>query len=461
MCQSISKRETSQNSSGYFQLIVPVVTMTTIHPHSCECSKSEMDLFSVPPTQTVIEYGSWEKVNPIAGLSQPFEFEVSGTGDQYLDLEETQLYVKFKVTKRTGASLVHVGDNKDYVGPVNYTLHSLFKQIDVSLNGQQVSDSSACYPYRAYLETLLNYGREAKQDQLSTALYYKDTPGNMDDTTTTPDGGNTGLVSRAKHCMGSADIELLGRIHSDVFHMNRYMMNGVNLKLKLIPNNDAFALMTANAAAGYKIEFKEVALYIRRVTPSPTQLLQHAKILSGGTTAKYPIHRVQMRTKAVQAGSTNVISDHLWLGQLPRRLVLGLVKTVAFNGDYTRNPFNFEHFNVNEISLRYAGRIHPSEALKLRFSANGPSNETVRAYDSLFSALHKKNLDEGMDITRNEYEQGYTLYAFDFTPDLSDGAHYNRKEEGSLDLTLRFDTPLADSAMLILYAEFDNLIEVD
>ena len=89
-----------------------------------------MDLFSVPPTQTVIERGSWEKVNPIAGLSQPFEFEISGTGDQYIDLEETQLYVKFKITKRNGASLVHVGDNKDYVGPVNYTLHSLFKQID-------------------------------------------------------------------------------------------------------------------------------------------------------------------------------------------------------------------------------------------------------------------------------------------------------------------------------------------
>ncbi|KAJ8021255.1 hypothetical protein HOLleu_38401 [Holothuria leucospilota] len=294
----------------------------------------------------------------MAGLSQPFEFEVSGTGDQYLDLVETQLYVRFKATKRTGASLVHVGDNKDFVGPVNYTLHSLFKQVDMSLNGQQVSVSSACYPYRANLETLLNYGREAKQDQLSIPLYYKDTAGSTDNTATTDDGANAGLVSRAKHCMGCADIELLGRIHCDVFHMNRYMMKGVNLKLKLIPNSDAFALMTANGAAGYKIEYKKVALYIRRVTPSPTLLLRQAKILSGGMTAKYPIHRVQMRTKAVQAGSTNVISDHLSLGQLHRRLVLGLAKTVAFNGDCTRNPFNFE----TSTQTRFRNKNHTLHA---------------------------------------------------------------------------------------------------
>ncbi|XP_071850633.1 uncharacterized protein F54H12.2-like [Apostichopus japonicus] len=434
--------------------------MTTIHPHSCECSKSEMDIFSVPPTQIVIDRGAWEKINPIAGLSQLFEFEIPGTGDQYLDLEETQLFVRCKITKSNGGALVHTGDNVDSVGPVNYPLHALFKQVDVSLNGQQISDSSACYPYRSYMEALLNYGREAKTNHLSTALYQKDTPGHMEDSNAV-NGSNQGLKTRAKHFKDSVEVELMGRLHCDIFHMDRYFVNGVTMKLKLIPNNDAFVLMTTNDAAGYRVQFTEVALYIRRVTPSATMLLQHAKVLASGTTAKYPINRVQVRTKAVQAGSTNVISDHLWLGQLPRRLILGIVKTAAFNGHYAKNPFNFHHFKVNEVSLRYAGRIHPSEALKLRFNEDGSANQTIRAYDSLFTALHKKNLDEGIDVTRNDYEKGYTLYAFDFTPDLADGAHYNRKDEGTLDLTLRFDEALTESVMLILYAEFDNLIEID
>ncbi|WP_411025724.1 hypothetical protein, partial [Salmonella sp. s55004] len=78
-----------------------------------------------------------------------------------------------------------------------------------------------------------------------------------------------------------------------------------------------------------------------------------------------------------------------------------------------------------------------------------------------FTALHKKNQDEGCDITRKEYGKGYTLYAFDFTPDLSDGSHYNRKQTGSLDLSLRFAEALTEGAMIIFHAEFDNLIEID
>ena len=36
------------------------------------------------------------------------------------------------------------------------------------------------YAYRSYIETLLNYDVSAKQSQFSSALYYKDTPGQMD-----------------------------------------------------------------------------------------------------------------------------------------------------------------------------------------------------------------------------------------------------------------------------------------
>ncbi|KAJ8041332.1 hypothetical protein HOLleu_12123 [Holothuria leucospilota] len=50
-----------------------------------------MDPCSVPPTQNVIERGRCEKINPVASLSIPYDFEISGTGDQYIDLEETQL----------------------------------------------------------------------------------------------------------------------------------------------------------------------------------------------------------------------------------------------------------------------------------------------------------------------------------------------------------------------------------
>ncbi len=35
----------------------------TMHKDSCMCSKSELDLFSIPPTQVVMEKGFWEDVD--------------------------------------------------------------------------------------------------------------------------------------------------------------------------------------------------------------------------------------------------------------------------------------------------------------------------------------------------------------------------------------------------------------
>ena len=99
----------------------------------------------------------------------PIEFDVSGTGDDYVDFANTMLYVKAKVTQSNGNNLATDTD----VGPVNLFLHSLFSQVDISLNGTLITSSTNTYPYRAMLETLLSYGRDAKKSQLTSALYYR------------------------------------------------------------------------------------------------------------------------------------------------------------------------------------------------------------------------------------------------------------------------------------------------
>ena len=77
-----------------------------------------------------------------------------------------------------------IGANLDpdtEVGPVILFFHSLFSKVDVSLNEELISPSANTYPYRAMFETLLNHGEEAKKSQLSMLLFYKDTPGKMNE----------------------------------------------------------------------------------------------------------------------------------------------------------------------------------------------------------------------------------------------------------------------------------------
>ncbi|GFW21813.1 uncharacterized protein F54H12.2 [Trichonephila clavipes] len=144
---------------------------------SPECAKSELNLFALQPTQTVIERGHWVQFHPIANVSdgEPIEFVISGSGEEYLDLSQTQLYVRAKILKSDGKLITE--ENK--VGPVNLFLHSLFSQVDISLNERIISSSSNTYAYRAIIETLLNHGYDNKISQLTSEVYYTDTVGRM------------------------------------------------------------------------------------------------------------------------------------------------------------------------------------------------------------------------------------------------------------------------------------------
>jgi len=169
---------------------------------------SELDMFSVPPTQTSVENGTWVECHPLTtiGDGSPVEFDISGTGKDYIDLANTMLYVQAKITKQDGTNL----RANDPVGPVNLLLHSLFSQVDISLNGTQVTTSTNTYSYRAMLETLLSYGGDAKKSQLTSALYYHDQADRIDSVAFDATG-NSGLKTRKTFTTTSNPVDMIGR----------------------------------------------------------------------------------------------------------------------------------------------------------------------------------------------------------------------------------------------------------
>ena len=189
-----------------------------MHEQSCECTKSELDLFSVPPTQTSMESGNWIEYHPLTAVADgsPIEFEIGGSGEDYIDFGNSMLYVQAKITQPDGNDLGAAANT----GPVNLFLHSLFSQVDIQLNGTLITSSTNTYPYRAMLETLLSYGEDAKKTQLSSALYYKDAAGQMDTLALAAGDGvvpNDGLVKRSRHTHRSRVVDMMGRLHADIF----------------------------------------------------------------------------------------------------------------------------------------------------------------------------------------------------------------------------------------------------
>ena len=99
--------------------------------------------------------------------------------------------------------------------------------------------------------------------------------------------------------------------------------------------------------------------------------------------------------------------------------------------------------------------------LQPKYDTNG-GQQYITAYQTLFSGTGKMYKDEGIDISREEYPFGYCLYAVDLTPDLSCGEeHFNLIHQGSVNLKAQFSSALTETTNLVVYAEFQNIIEID
>lgn len=374
--------------------------MSFLHTHSSECLKSELDLFSLPPTQTSIESSQWIYYKPVTSLADdaPVEFVIPGHGEDYLDLTHTLLSLRIRVESTVAtASGEGVASGSativPKVGPVNHLLHSMFNQIDVYFNQKLVSPANNAYAYRAYIEALLNYATPAKTSHLTSALWDEDLPGSMDDSIEA--GGNPALQRRANYIQSKRSLDLIGHLHCDVFNQDKFLINGVEVRVRLVRSKDAFCLMETNSLL--KIRILDASLLVRRAKISPGVLLAHARMLSK-TTAKYPLTRVEVKTFTIHSGLVEESIDNLILGQLPKRIIVGFVDNKAFNGNRKLNPFNFKNYGINFFSLYVDGMQVPSRLLQPSF-ANG-AELYVEAYHTLFSGTGIHFLNEGNSIKR-------------------------------------------------------------
>jgi hypothetical protein len=409
----------------------------------------------VPPTQTSIESGSVTEYNPVSALTHglPIEFNVMGSGQDYVDLANTQLYVRAKITQGNGDPI----NGTDHVGPVNLTLHSLFSEMDLKLNETLVSSTNNTYSYRAYLETLLSYGQDAKASQLTATMYYKDTAGYMDVTNpTAQDVANIGFKKRYEFFRDGASVDMMGKLHTDLCFQERFLPSDVGLRIRLVRQKDAFCLMSDAANPTYRLQIVECKLYVRKVKLSPSVFVAHAKALEHGN-AKYPIHRVVCKTFTVPQGNLDFSQENVFTGQLPTRIVIGCVDNDAFNGAWNKSPFNFKNYDLTQLKLYLDGQHQYIKPIEPDFA----NNQFVQAYLTLFEGSGKLGKDEGIDVSRSEYPAGFTLYAFDLTPDLAESDHLNLAKEGTVRLDAKFRVALANTINVVVYAEFENVIEID
>ena len=404
--------------------------------------KSELKLFDDNPPQIVVESASFEDVHPTTTLSEKpsvIEFAIPGSNVEYLDLNDTLLSLKLKVLDNNGAA--YPADAAKNPTPSNWLLNAIIQDVSLSFNDIVLEGGSNTYPYKATIESVLNFGDDAKRIQMLPAGFSQESE------------------ERQKWIVGSKTFELVGALRLDFFTQPKYLLPGVNVRIHLKLNESKFifkkpadGLVTCN----YKVE--SAILYVRRakVVPAVTRGIEYGL---RNKNAIYPYTRSKVVTWSVGTGETSSFKDYLFgTSLLPKLVVVGMVKGNSFTGDWEGQPFHFEHFKISRLELLRNGQPIPfRRAYECDFANEIYSDAYVRSILLNMNLLNSDN-NNGIDMA-DFSKNGYCLFTFNLTPDF-DVKERQCVHDSNLRLDLRFHQALAQPINVVAYALFDAAVQI-
>ena len=406
--------------------------MTTI------CAKSELCIFSPAPAQGVIDSAVFTDIHPtslIDGKSEMIEFLINGSQSEYLDLNDTFIYLKLQVKNRNGSDLTDTSP----VTPRNYMLNALFSDVSLSLNDTVIEGGDRLYPYKATIENIFHFAEDTKRIQLEPAGYCVDE------------------AKRKVWIAKSAIYELTGALRSDFFNQPKYLIPNVNVRIKLRRSPESFILSSGNNGQPI-IEIKQAVLYVRRVKVHPAVRAGHEFGLLKEN-AHYPVSRSKMISYTIGKGSLSYFKDNIFSSlRLPKFVVVGFVKARAFVGDYKNDPFNFENFDISSVGLLRDGQAYPYRDI---YTPDFENELYTREYfTSIIQNTEHLNTNMNNCVTKDLFcNFGRCIFTFSTTPDLSIGLT-QLPRDGNLRLDVKFAKPLPEGINVVIYGLFDGEIQI-
>ena len=202
--------------------------------------QTSLSLFAPPPTDRSIVKEYWVDYNPIAAITEGgvIEFNVPGTSVDYISLGKSKLHIKYMLTDEQGKKVSDERTldedptpNTDQVAPINFTLHSIFRQVDLSLNQKLMSlDVGVNYPYKALIDLLLGSNNDMILSQAQAAMFFKDQAGHLDELQYI--GSNSGYTERGRPTKDGNSANVEGCLYLDICQgENRAILNGVSVTL--------------------------------------------------------------------------------------------------------------------------------------------------------------------------------------------------------------------------------------
>uniref|UniRef100_A0A914I0W0 Uncharacterized protein n=1 Tax=Globodera rostochiensis TaxID=31243 RepID=A0A914I0W0_GLORO len=184
----------------------------------------------------------------------------------------------------------------------------------------------------------------------------------------------------------------------------------------------------------YGLYLHDINLYVKMVEVQPSLNMS--------------IYKTLERQPATYA---NIFSD-----TIPRRVTIALVLNRAFNGHLAHSPFNFRPYSIRDISIHAAGQAYLAVPYRMNFA----DAAYIRPFVNMYEALGMTNSERSMDITLDQFHDGWTFFVVPLTSTLDDGCGFELLRSGTTSIRLQFNAgiPAGGAELIVLGEHYQQLM---
>lgn len=410
---------------------------------------------------------------PYYGASMPIVFNLHQEVENFTKLNSIMLHGTIEVFNKTTKK---APERDETFSLVNTYPHALFSNVAVRVGNVWIADpSEKPYPYKAYIENVMVHGKNYSDTIMTADGFYKD-----DDARGKDVDGNfkegVGWAKRREGVLTGAKQEFCIPLHHDIITATRDLPPEIPMEVKLTRNTDTFVIWAPKLKYGaepdpgdanedtrpyheYEIRLSDLRLTVDKVKVA-ARIFNHYYNRPKGKIPEIPFTRNMIRSYTTRPNSYDwSFPNFVQHKQLPETVYVVFVPLLAYEGQMTENPFNFEEIKFNEASLIVNGIHEPPVPL-----TNVATKDRMRDFYQHF--LNNTGQDHfnnsAVNISMDDYfNKGYFILAWDRTPSGNNRYTRHTMDEGSISLHLKLQTPLADRYQVIMYCSYSDSIKID
>ena len=324
------------------------------------------------------------------------------------------------------------------------------------------------YSHTADIENRLSYPNTVKKGHLSMMGFDEEMEAfdEIDNADIHWDDGNpaehdyAAILRRYLRGKASKNMYTIARIHSEIFEQMKLLPPNTDLDVDFDRHDSDFLLLPKHNNRNYILKMESCELLTRLVDMDEEITAEIDSVSISGRSMLYPVRRVKMMYYSCGANVVDLSNFNLLTMEgnlLPHRIIVVMVREDAVHGNYNRDPFNYQHFNLAEFSLKVGSEQIPLPELKCNMDDD--SNDILRPLFSALLANHSLFSNEELGINPSNYRNGNVFLAWDLSQ-MPPGQSFEMTQEKPVSLILKLRRANNFVINVIVYSEYNSEIEM-